>query len=118
MFHTILARGMAYDGTGAEPVEADIGIRNGRIADIGDLGAAESEKRIELDGLAVATGFIDLHTHSDFTLMADGRAESQVHQGVTTEVIGQCGFSSAPARRPEDVKGCCETNSNPSPNGQ
>lgn len=104
MFDTILAGGTVYDGTGADPIKADIGIKDGRIAQIGDLSGAQADRRVALDGLAVAPGFIDLHTHSDFTLMADGRAQSQVHQGVTTEVIGQCGFSSAPARRPEDAK--------------
>ncbi|MFL4471663.1 amidohydrolase family protein [Tateyamaria armeniaca] len=104
MLDTILSGGTVYDGTGADPVQADIGIRDGRIVEIGDLSSAEADRRIALAGLAVAPGFIDLHTHSDFTLMADGRAQSQVHQGVTTEVIGQCGFSSAPARRLEDAK--------------
>lgn len=104
MFDIILSGGTIYDGTGGDPFEADIGIRTGRIAEIGDLSSAETNRRVAVDGLAVAPGFIDLHTHSDFTLMADGRAQSQVHQGVTTEVIGQCGFSSAPARRPEDAK--------------
>ncbi|WP_299968387.1 amidohydrolase family protein [uncultured Roseobacter sp.] len=104
MFDTILAGGTVYDGTGTDPVQTDIGIKDGRIAEMGDLSASGADQRITLNGLAVAPGFIDLHTHSDFTLMADGRAQSQVHQGVTTEVIGQCGFSSAPARRPEDAK--------------
>ncbi len=104
MLDIILSGGAVHDGTGADPVQADIGIVGGRIAAIGDLSAAEAATRVALDGLTVAPGFIDLHTHSDFTLMADGRAQSQVHQGVTTEVIGQCGFSAAPARRPEDAK--------------
>lgn len=104
MLDTILAGGTFYDGTGADPIRTDIGIEGGRIVAIGDLSTAEARVRLDLDGLAVTPGFIDLHTHSDFTLMADGRAQSQVHQGVTTEVIGQCGFSAAPARRPEDAK--------------
>lgn len=104
MLDIILSGGTVHDGTGADPVQADIGIEGGRIAAIGDLSEAQAATRVALDGLTVAPGFIDLHTHSDFTLMADGRAQSQVHQGVTTEVIGQCGFSAAPARRPEDAK--------------
>ena len=104
MLDIILADGLVHDGTGADAVRTDIGIEGGRIAAIGDLSAAEAHTRVALDGLAVAPGFIDLHTHSDFTLMADGRAQSQVHQGVTTEVIGQCGFSAAPALRPQDAK--------------
>ena len=103
MLDTILLNGTVYDGTGARPVRADIGIKDGLIAEIGDLSGAEAETRIDVEGLAVAPGFIDLHTHSDFTLIADGRAESQVHQGVTTEVIGQCGYSCAPVRKASDV---------------
>ncbi|WP_176761263.1 amidohydrolase family protein [Desulforhopalus singaporensis] len=51
---------------------------------------------IDAPGLYVAPGFIDIHTHSDFTLLVDPRAENQIRQGVTTEVIGQCGSSLAP----------------------
>ena len=57
-----------------------------------------------MNGLAVCPGFIDLHTHSDFTLLVNGRAESQVHQGVTTETVGQCGHSCAPVARAEDAR--------------
>ena len=83
---------------------ADIGIRDGRIARIGDLSEQQAAERIELNGLAVCPGFIDLHTHSDFTLLVNGRAESQVHQGVTTETVGQCGHSCAPVARAEDAR--------------
>ncbi len=96
MLDLILAGGEVFDGTGAEAFGADIGVKDGRIACIGDLAGQEAGERLELDGRAVSPGFIDLHTHSDFTLLVNGRAESQVHQGVTTEVIGQCGHSCAP----------------------
>ena len=95
-FDTILEQGTIYDGTGAKGYVADVGIKDGKIADIGDLSASEDAERINVEGLAVTPGFIDLHTHSDFTLVVNGKAESQVHQGVTTEVIGQCGHSVAP----------------------
>ena len=104
MIDVILAGGEVYDGSGGKPFTADVGIHDGRIARIGDLSAQETADRIELDGLAVSPGFIDLHTHSDYTLLVNGRAESQVHQGVTTEVIGQCGHSCAPVARAEDAK--------------
>jgi len=104
MLDTILEAGLVYDGTGAAPRRADIGVHEGRIVEIGDLSAAQADHRVATDGLAVAPGFIDLHTHSDFTLVADGRAQSQVHQGVTTEVIGQCGFSCAPVCSARDVE--------------
>ena len=99
MIDVTLAGGEIFDGSGRRPFRADIGIRDGRIACIGDLSEVRPRERIELDGLAVCPGFIDLHTHSDFTLLVNGRAESQVHQGVTTEVIGQCGHSCAPVAR-------------------
>ncbi|MGP1394788.1 MAG: N-acyl-D-amino-acid deacylase family protein [Inquilinaceae bacterium] len=104
MLDTILAGGLVHDGTGSEPVRADVGVSAGRIAEIGDLSGVRAARRVDLKGLAVSPGFIDLHTHSDFTLMADGRAQSQVHQGVTTEVIGQCGYSCAPVRTARDVE--------------
>ncbi len=92
-FDTVLENGTVYDGTGHPGSVADIGIVGDRIEHIGNLKDADSAQRINVQGLAVSPGFIDLHTHSDFTLIVDGSAESQVHQGVTTEVIGQCGHS-------------------------
>ena len=104
MIDLILAGGEVFDGSGRGSFSADIGVRDGRIACIGDLSELQPKERIELDGLAVCPGFIDLHTHSDFTLLVNGRAESQVHQGVTTEVIGQCGHSCAPVAHSEDAR--------------
>ena len=96
MLDVKFSRGEVFDGTGAAPFTADVCIRNGRIACIGDLSDLEAHTHLDLNGLALSPGFVDLHTHSDFTLLVNGRAESQVHQGVTTEVIGQCGHSCAP----------------------
>ncbi len=104
MLDKVLEGGLVFDGSGKEPVEADVGVSGARIAAIGDLSGNDSAERISVAGLAVAPGFIDLHTHSDFTLAANGRAESQVHQGVTTEVVGQCGVSCAPARSRRDIE--------------
>lgn len=116
MFDLVLKGGTLYDGLGGEGYIADIGIENQQITAIGDLSTAESHSYVDVTGLAVSPGFIDMHTHSDFTLLANKRAESQVHQGVTTEVVGQCGFSSAPAACDHDAqemsfgfkKGCVE----------
>ena len=103
MLSVIIRGGTVFDGAGNPGKLADVGIEGDRIVAIGNLFDSEAELEIDGTGLAVSPGFIDLHTHSDFTLAADGRAESQVHQGVTTEVIGQCGYSCAPVRKPSDV---------------
>jgi len=87
------------DGTGAAARRADVGVREGRIAAVGELSGWSAEVTLEAAGLVVAPGFIDMHTHSDLALLINPRAESKVRQGVTTEVIGQCGFSPAPALR-------------------
>src|SRR5271166_1254836 len=98
MEHDVLIRGgLLLDGTGAAGRPGDIAIRDGRIAAIGDKLRGEAAKVIDARGLAVAPGFIDIKTHSDFTLPINPRAESKVRQGVTTEIIGHCGFSVAPA---------------------
>jgi N-acyl-D-amino-acid deacylase len=97
MDYDILARGgKVFDGSGSAGSRADVAIRQGHIAAIGDLAAARAPKIIEAAGLAVAPGFIDIKTHSDFTLPINPKAESKVRQGVTTEIIGHCGFSVAP----------------------
>ncbi len=98
MAHDIRIRGgLLLDGTGAAGRLGDLAIRDGRIAAIGtDLGD-DAMKVIDATGLAVAPGFIDIKTHSDFTLPINPKAESKVRQGVTTEIIGHCGFSVAPA---------------------
>lgn len=84
------------DGTGSAAFHGDIGIQGSHIADIGDLSAATADTVIDGAGLTAAPGFIDIHSHSDFTLPINPRAESKVRQGVTTEVVGQCGGSPAP----------------------
>ena len=96
--HDILIRGgLLYDGSGSAGVPADLAIAGGRIAAIGPQLAGAAAKTIDAAGLAVAPGFIDIKTHSDFTLPINPKAESKVRQGVTTEIIGHCGFSVAPA---------------------
>jgi N-acyl-D-aspartate/D-glutamate deacylase len=96
--HDILIRGgLVFDGSGAAGRRADLAIRDGRIAAI-EAGVGDAARKvIDAAGLAVAPGFIDIKTHSDFTLPINPKAESKVRQGVTTEIIGHCGFSVAPA---------------------
>src|SRR6185437_1797568 len=97
MAYDILIRGgRVYDGSGAAGEVADVAIEGGHIAQIGRGLSGDAERVIDAAGLAVAPGFIDIKTHSDFTLPINPRAESKVRQGVTTEIIGHCGFSVAP----------------------
>jgi N-acyl-D-amino-acid deacylase len=92
----VIRGGTLLDGTGAEPVRADPTVRDGRIAAITPRHSGPARRVVEADGLVVAPGFIDIKTHSDFTLPYAPRAESKILQGVTTEVVGHCGFSLAP----------------------
>jgi N-acyl-D-amino-acid deacylase len=94
--HSVIRHLDVLDGTGAPAYRADIGLAGDRIAAIGDLSAVTADTSIDGTGLVAAPGFIDMHSHSDFTLPINPRAESKVRQGVTTEVIGQCGDSAAP----------------------
>ena len=97
MDYDIMIRGgRIIDGTGAPGHTADLAVHHGRIAAIGADLVGHAEKEIDANGLAVTPGFIDIKTHSDFTLPINPKAESKVRQGVTTEIIGHCGFSVAP----------------------
>lgn len=104
MFDIILKNGTVYDGTGSEGRICDVAIADGLIAEVAPEIPVGDAQVIDVSGLVVSPGFVDMHTHSDFTLIADGRAESQVHQGVTTEVIGQCGISCAPVRSHASIR--------------
>jgi N-acyl-D-amino-acid deacylase len=92
----VIRGGMILDGTGTEPVPGDLAVRDGRIASITPRHSGPVRRVIDATGQMVAPGFIDIKTHSDFTLPYAPRAESKVLQGVTTEVVGHCGFSLAP----------------------
>ena len=96
-FDLILRGGRIVDGTGNPWFRGDVGIRGGRIAAIGSLKDRQASRVIEAGGLVVAPGFIDIHNHSDDTLLADGNAESMVRQGVTSMIFGE-GGSAAPSR--------------------
>lgn len=93
----VIRNGTVIDGTGAEPFVADVAIADGRIIEIGSDIATGGAKTVDASGKVVAPGFIDIKTHSDWTLPLMPQAESKIRQGVTTEVIGHCGYSCAPA---------------------
>jgi len=93
----IIRGGTVLDGTGAPGREADVAVAAGRIAEVAPGSTRKARREIDARGQVVAPGLIDIHTHSDFTLPINPRAESKIRQGVTTEVVGNCGFSAAPA---------------------
>ena len=100
MHDVIIKNGRIIGGTGSAAFPADIVIDNGLIADISPLQETTADinanEVIDATGLILCPGFIDMHTHSDFTLLLEPKAESKIRQGVTTEVTGNCGGSPAP----------------------
>jgi N-acyl-D-amino-acid deacylase len=96
MLDILIKDAIVVDGKGRPPFKADVGIAAGRIALVAGEIEQEAARAIPSNGLHVAPGFIDPHTHSDLTLLANPRAESKIRQGVTTEVVGNCGRSPAP----------------------
>jgi N-acyl-D-amino-acid deacylase len=85
------------DGTGTAGGRTDVGVRDDTIVVVGDLSREPAGRTLNASGRVLTPGFIDVHSHSDWTLWANRRAESKIRQGVTTEVVGNCGFSPAPA---------------------
>jgi N-acyl-D-amino-acid deacylase len=92
----LIRGGLVFDGSGSAGAPRDVVIADGRIAAVAPDLPRDARRTIDAAGLAVAPGFIDIKTHSDFTLPINPKAESKVRQGVTTEIIGHCGFSVAP----------------------
>jgi len=109
-FDVLIRDGLVFDGTGAEPVSADVALRGDLIAEVGDLPSASARRLVDARGRVVAPGFIDTHTHSDlaWSLGVEHRdvAAAAVRQGVTTEICGNCGFSPFPClpERRRDVE--------------
>ncbi len=91
----LIRGGEVHDGGGGPAVVADVAVRDGRIVEIGRVDAPAA-RVLDAAGLIVAPGFIDIHSHSDYTLLVDARAASAIAQGVTLEVVGNCGFGCAP----------------------
>ena len=88
-FDVIIRGGTVYDGTGAEPRQADVAIRGDRVARVGDFKSAKARTVIDANGLAVAPGFINMLSWSTESLNQDGRSQSELRQGVTTEIMGE-----------------------------
>src|SRR2546429_7245898 len=88
-FDVIIKGGTVYDGTGAEPKHVDVGVRGDRIVGVGDFKTAKAKTVINANGLAVAPGFSSMLSWSTQSLMQDGRSQSEIRQGVTTEIMGE-----------------------------
>lgn len=97
-FDVKITDGLVYDGDGGEPVRADIGVKDGRIAEIGKCDAA-ADRVIDAGGAIVTPGFIDLHTHYDGQASWDEELKPSVNHGVTTVLMGNCGVGFAPVRK-------------------
>ncbi len=95
-FDLLIEGGSVIDGTRAPRFDADVGVRAGRIAAVGELHGHAAERRIDARGRIVAPGFIDAHTHDDLALLMHPGMDFKVSQGVTTVVSGNCGISPAP----------------------
>lgn len=103
MYNILLKNGMIYDGHGKAPYKGDIAIRDGKVVKIDKNIDNLSNMVIDVEGLAISPGFIDIHSHSDNSFLQDDRCESKIYQGVTTEVVGQCGSTMFPFKR-ENIK--------------
>ncbi len=98
MLDLLISNGTIIDGTGKERYIGDIGIKDGYICKIGSKIDDKAKEYIDAEGKVVSPGFIDAHGHSDFTLFINNKGESKIRQGITTEVVGNCGFTAAPVR--------------------
>jgi len=101
-FDLLIRGGRIVDGTGNPAWYGDIGINQGKIAAMGHLAGRTAARAIQATGLTVSPGFIDVHNHSDYTVVEDGNAESMVRQGVTSMILGE-GGSAAPSERWKDL---------------
>lgn len=97
-FDTIIKGGMVVDGRRNPRVKADVGIKDGLVSEIGSIDSRRARRTLDAKGLVVAPGFVDLHTHYDSQLFWDPYCSSSGWHGVTTVVIGNCGYGFAPCR--------------------
>lgn len=106
MYDIIIRNAKIIDGTGAAAYNSDIAIRHGKIASIGTFRETDAKESYDAKGLIATPGFIDIHTHSDKTLITFPKSESRLLQGITTEIGGNCGISPFPvsSRYLDDLK--------------
>ncbi|HWR54547.1 MAG TPA: amidohydrolase family protein, partial [Bryobacteraceae bacterium] len=102
-FDLLIRHGRIVDGTGNPAFYGDVGIRHGKIEAIGRIVGKTARRTIDATGFTVSPGFIDIHNHSDETIIEDGNAESMIRQGVTSMILGE-GGSAAPSKRWKDLR--------------
>ncbi len=103
-FDLLIKNGTVIDGSGAPMFRADVGVRNEKIVEIGDLKNADASQVIDAQGLYISPGFIDCHAHSDWSILIHPTGDSKIMQGVTSEFGGLCGYGAAPIRKEEWYK--------------
>ena len=101
MHDLVIANGMVVDGTGASARRADVAVNDGVITEVGDLNGQQAQRTIDADGHIVSPGFVDVHTHMDAQIAWDPLGECSCFHGVTTAVMGNCGFTLAPVNSDE-----------------
>jgi len=104
-YDLLIRQSLIFDGSGDSPFEADIAVSGQHIAFIGDAGAATAIREIDAAGLAVSPGFIDVHTHDDFAPFSHPDMGFKTRGGVTTCIVGNCGFGAAPLAAAKEVSG-------------
>lgn len=97
MYDVLIRNGMVFDGSGSAPEQFDVAVKDGRVVALGTALGGEAAQTIDASGRYVSPGFIDPHTHSDMSLLVEPDGDSKLRQGVTTEVVGNCGDTPAPA---------------------
>src|SRR5215475_10969620 len=97
-YDLVIRDGLVVDGTGAPGVVADISVDGDRIVAVGAV-SGEGRRTIDAGGRVVAPGFIDVHSHDDFAVLDRPECAYKLLQGVTTQVVGNCGFGAAPLSR-------------------
>ena len=98
-YDTLIRQALIIDGSNTPGYVADVGLRDGRIENIGDLSAAHGVHELEAGGRVLAPGFIDVHTHDDTVVIRQPQMLPKLSQGVTTVIVGNCGISAAPYGR-------------------
>ncbi|GAA0924587.1 N-acyl-D-amino-acid deacylase family protein [Pseudonocardia zijingensis] len=96
MLDVLIRNGTVIDGTGARPLRADVAVADGKVVAVRPEIETRAARTIDATGLTVTPGFIDPHSHSDWSILGNRDAQSTIRQGVTTEVVGNCGVTYAP----------------------